>query len=139
MVLHLSSTQSINAALYEKADIALYYAKLTGRNKYIIYEDSMEDIDTSHSPASESEEYLVTKGIYIRTFGYFEVFVNGEALLIQNAKAKELLAILVDRRGVYVSQADLISCLWEDEPVNKVPWEDFEKQSCICGTPQTSF
>lgn len=107
-------------ALYEKADIALYYAKLTGRNKYIIYEDSMEDIDTSHSPASESEEYLVTKGIYIRTFGYFEVFVNGEALLIQNAKAKELLAILVDRRGTYVSQADLISCLWEDEPVNKV-------------------
>lgn len=107
-------------ALYERADIALHYAKLTGRNKYIIYDSTMEDIDLSCSEPSENEEYMVTKGIYIRTFGYFEVFVNGEALLIENAKAKELLAILVDRRGAYVSQADLISCLWEDEPVNKV-------------------
>ena len=80
----------------------------------------MDDIDTSCAMASENEEYMIKKGIFIRTFGYFEVFVNGDALLIENAKAKELLAILVDRRGAYVSQADLISCLWEDEPVNKV-------------------
>ncbi len=106
--------------LYEKADIALHYAKLTGRNKYIIYNSTMDDIDTSCAMASENEEYMIKKGIFIRTFGYFEVFVNGDALLIENAKAKELLAILVDRRGAYVSQADLISCLWEDEPVNKV-------------------
>lgn len=48
------------------------------------------------------------------------MFVNGEAPLIHNAKAKELLALLVDRRGAYVSQGDIISCLWEDESVNKV-------------------
>ncbi len=106
--------------LYEKADIALHYAKLTGRNKYTIYDNTMDDIGSSCAVSSENEEYMIKKGIYIRTFGYFEVFVNGDALLIENAKAKELLAILVDRRGAYVSQADLISCLWEDEPVNKV-------------------
>ncbi len=107
-------------SLYEKADAALHHAKLTGRNKYVLYDPSMDDLQDGYDTGTESEEYFVTKGIYIRTFGYFEVFVNGEPLLIQNAKAKELLAILVDRRGAYVSQADLISCLWEEEPVNKV-------------------
>lgn len=104
--------------LYEKADIALYHAKLTGRNKYVIYEDAMQDIEVMVTAIDEVASPNL--GIYIRTFGYFDVFVNGEALLIQNAKAKELLALLVDRRGGYLSPGDIIASLWEDEPVNKV-------------------
>ena len=32
-------------------------------------------------------------------------------------KAKELLALLVDRRGGFVTSADIITALWEDEPI----------------------
>ena len=37
--------------------------------------------------------------IFIRTFGYFDVFVDGVPILFRSEKAKELLALLVDRRG----------------------------------------
>lgn len=57
--------------------------------------------------------------IYIRTFGYFDLFLNGEAVLIPNAKAKELLALLVDRRGGFISSREIISYLWEGEPANE--------------------
>lgn len=58
------------------------------------------------------------RSVKIVTFGYFDVFVDGKPILFKNAKAKELLALLVDRRGGYVSPSEAISCLWEDEPVN---------------------
>lgn len=107
-------------SLYKKADLALYHAKLTGRNKYTIYEDGMQNTKTIFKVADNLEPMLPNVGIYIKTFGYFEVFLNGKAILIKNAKAKELLAFLVGRQGAYASQADIISCLWEDEPVNKL-------------------
>lgn len=56
--------------------------------------------------------------IFIRTFGYFDVFVNGSPILFRSEKAKELLALLVDRRGSYVSSSEAISILWENEPLS---------------------
>ncbi len=58
------------------------------------------------------------KSVQIRTFGYFDVFVDGKAVMFKTEKAKELLAVLVDRRGGYVSPEEAISLLWEDEPVS---------------------
>lgn len=60
------------------------------------------------------------KRVYIRTFGFFDVFVDGKALSFHSAKAKELLALLVDRRGGFVTSAEVIGNLWEDEDANKV-------------------
>ena len=38
------------------------------------------------------------KRIVIRTFSYFDIFVDGETIPFSCKKAKELLALLVDRR-----------------------------------------
>lgn len=65
--------------------------------------------------------------IKIRTFGYFDVFINDVPVLFKSAKAKELLAILVDRRGGYVSASEAISYLWEDETANKVTLARYRK------------
>lgn len=67
------------------------------------------------------------KRISIRTFGYFDVFINDVPVAFKSAKAKELLAILVDRRGGYVSAGDAISYLWENEPANKVTLARYRK------------
>lgn len=64
-------------------------------------------------PARDSDQK-----VFIRTFGYFDVFVEGRAIHFRSLKAKEMLAVLVDRRGGFVSQNELISCLWEDESSN---------------------
>lgn len=86
---------------------------------------------TADTAAVPSDDEGRDRDIYIRTFGFFEVFICGEALLIHNAKAKELLALLVDRRGAYVSQGDIISCLWESESVNKVTLARLRKAAML--------
>ncbi len=65
--------------------------------------------------------------VTIRTFGYFDVFVNGKPIAFRNKKSKELLALLVDRRGGYVTSDEAISFLWEEEPVNAVTLARYRK------------
>lgn len=57
--------------------------------------------------------------VSIRTFRYFEVFVDGEPIPFGSEKAKELLALLVDRRGGFVTSDDAIAALWEHEPISE--------------------
>lgn len=67
------------------------------------------------------------KRIVIRTFGYFDIFVDGETIPFSCKKAKELLALLVDRRGGFVTTGDAISYLWEDECTEKRMKDKFRK------------
>jgi two-component SAPR family response regulator len=53
--------------------------------------------------------------IFVRTFGNFELFVDGETLHFSRKPAKELLAYLVDRKGSTVTRKELCSVLLQDE------------------------
>ena len=55
------------------------------------------------------------KLIRIKTFGQFEVFVQGRPIKFAYSKTKELLAILVDKEGKMVSVGEAISILWEND------------------------
>lgn len=52
--------------------------------------------------------------IQVKTFGGFEIFVDGQPVRFDRTKAKELLAYLVDRRGVSVTSGEAYSALFED-------------------------
>lgn len=65
--------------------------------------------------------------VTIRTFGYFDVFVEGRPIAWRSQKSKELFALLVDRRGGFISSEEAISFLWEDEPVNPVTLSRYRK------------
>lgn len=67
------------------------------------------------------------KSVYIRTFGYFDVFINDQPILFRNKKSKELLALLVDRKGGYISSEEAISFLWEDEPTSALTLARYRK------------
>lgn len=54
--------------------------------------------------------------IYIKTFGHFDVFVDKKPIMFRSGKAKELLALLVDRQGGTVTTEQIIAALWEDRP-----------------------
>lgn len=59
----------------------------------------------------------ISKGkVEIRTFGRFDVMVDGRAIDFSSRKAKELLALLVARRGGMVETEYAIDLLWEEEP-----------------------
>ena len=53
--------------------------------------------------------------LYIQCFGPFEVFWQGEPLPFRRRKTKELLAFLVDRKGVACTSEEIVAALWEDE------------------------
>ena len=54
------------------------------------------------------------KRVYARTFGRFDMFIDGEAVYFPNAKAKELLALCVDHRGGAVTIEEAVDKLWEN-------------------------
>ena len=53
--------------------------------------------------------------VRVQTFGDFEVFVSGKPLKFSRAKAKELLAYLVDRKGAGVTTERIAAVLFENE------------------------
>lgn len=65
--------------------------------------------------------------VSIRTFGYFDVFVGDRPIAFRNKKSKELFALLVDRRGGFVTSEEAIAFLWEEEPVNAVTLARYRK------------
>lgn len=64
---------------------------------------------------------LITKNanqrIRVQAFPTFEVYNNDRRIEFKRKKCKELLALLVDRRGGMVTMGDAIACLWPDKDV----------------------
>ena len=74
-------------------------------------------------PARLKQEltFLYRKRVKIQTFGGFEVFVDGKLLTFHRAKAKELLACLVDRHGAGLTTREACSLLWEQDAAGSSP------------------
>ncbi len=63
---------------------------------------------------------LRTSGkVYVQTFGGFSVFIDGKILNFPRSRAKELLALLVDRRGAPVTAREACASLFGDKPYNE--------------------
>ena len=52
----------------------------------------------------------------IKTFGNFEIFMNGMPITFARSKTKELFAYLVDRNGALCTNGELIGILWGNSP-----------------------
>ena len=96
--------------LYDKAETALLLAVQSRSRQPVFYSDKMN---------SEPDAFLKPR-VWIHTFGVFEVYVDQKPVNFHSAKAKELLALMVDRRGGYLTTDEAIACLWEDEQPDKV-------------------
>ena len=58
-------------------------------------------------------------GIFVSTFGSFELIVNGEEVSFGRAKSKELLAYLVDKQGKAAARKELAAVLFEREDYSR--------------------
>lgn len=79
------------------------------------------------SPEDGKPSLPENRTVSIRTFGYFDVFVGDTPIAFRNKKAKELFALLVDRKGGYVTSEEAVSFLWEDEPANTLTLSRYRK------------
>ena len=85
---------------------------------FILKPVSKEKIERAVTRLREFPNQNITTGVYMQTFGNFEVFVNGKPVAFKRLKSKELLAYLIDRQGASVTTAEIASILWEDKEYN---------------------
>lgn len=53
--------------------------------------------------------------------------MNDKPIAFRSQKSKELFALLIDRRGGFVTSDEAITFLWEDDPVNAVTLARYRK------------
>lgn len=82
---------------------------------YILKPASKERLAAEIEYADIVRKQLPEAHICIHTFGEFDVVVDGEVVSFTRARARELLAYLVDRQGRSVTRATAFAILWEDE------------------------
>jgi len=55
------------------------------------------------------------KKLTVKCFGSFEVLSNGQTLTFKRTKAKELLAVLIDRNGAGMTGKQICAVLWPED------------------------
>lgn len=77
--------------------------------KPVIAENIKRELENLRFPVSGK------KRIYVQAFGPFEIFGDGVPLKFTYSKSKELLAVLIDAKGVTCSMGMVEELLWENE------------------------
>lgn len=95
---------------YEEYAVSAFQLHASGYlMKPITAEAVQKEID--HIKGVKSTEKLLT----IQCFGNFEALYNGESLPFKRKKAKELLAVLVDRNGAGITAKQICAILFHDD------------------------
>ena len=109
MVLH-PRCRIIFCTGYEEYAVSAFRLHVSGYlMKPITPEAVQREID--HIKGIKATEKLLT----IKCFGNFEVFHNGKSLPFKRKKAKELLAVLVDRTGAGMTAKQICAILFPDD------------------------
>ena len=68
---------------------------------------------------SDKNQKPLLRQITAKTFGEFDLLVEGKTVSFSRAKSKELLAYLIDRNGSSVTRASLFAVLFEEKPYDR--------------------
>lgn len=80
---------------------------------YILKPATPEQIKQALSNLRNPIEVKNNNRVRFQCFGDFEIFVDEKPLVFKRAKAKEIVAYLVDRNGSSVTMGELLSVLWD--------------------------
>ena len=61
------------------------------------------------------EHYNGHKRVFAQTFGDFELFVDGVPVDFKYKRTKEIVALLINNKGAYTTNGEIIAALWEDD------------------------
>lgn len=82
---------------------------------YLLKPVSLEKLKAEICYAFTDAKAASPSRVQIRTFGEFDLLVDGNPVSFPRAKSKELLAYLIDRQGGSVTRASAFAVLFEDE------------------------
>ena len=81
---------------------------------YLLKPVSLEKLAAEVRYVCDGKQEAPTPHILIKTFGYFDVYIDDKPIGFRLAKSKEILAYLVDKQGAGVTRAELFAAVWED-------------------------
>lgn len=55
------------------------------------------------------------KRVFAQTFGDFEIFADGKPIEFKYKKTKEILAVLINKKGAQTTNGELIATMWEED------------------------
>lgn len=84
--------------------------------KPITKKDVAAELASLRNPISNGAD---DKRIRIKTFGNFDIFLDGKPITFKRSKAKEILAFLVDRRGSTCTRKDIAAYVFEDRDYSR--------------------
>ncbi len=90
-------------------------------NGYLLKPILKDELKNELAYALHEHELKPTIKPYLRTFGSFDLFVQGEPVRFKRSKSKEVLAWLTDRKGAWVNYKELTANLWENYTLETVP------------------
>ena len=82
---------------------------------YLLKPVTKADIETELAHIASTRKKRTRYKIRVQTFGTFAVFANDMPLHFGRARAKELVACLVDRKGSPLTPPDISAILWPEE------------------------
>ncbi len=92
-----------------------YEAMAMHASGYLLKPASAPKVKEEFEQLRYAERYNSHKRIFAQTFGNFEFFVDGKPIEFKYTKTKEIVAVLVNNRGAYTTNGEIIACLWEDD------------------------
>ena len=84
-------------------------------NGYIMKPIEKEKLVAEINHALSSKAVTSYPHIFAKTFGEFDLQIDGKPLRFARSKSKELLAFLIDKQGAGVKRAVAFAALYEDE------------------------
>ena len=84
-------------------------------NGYIMKPIEKEKLVAEINHALSSKAVTSYPHIFAKTFGEFDLLIDGKPLRFARSKSKELLAFLIDKQGAGVKRAVAFAALYEDE------------------------
>lgn len=75
---------------------------------------------TGGTRAPKPQPEVAQSKVFFKTFGSFDLLIDGIPVHFKNAKAKEMLALLVDRKGSSVTGLQAFTKLWEGREYDRV-------------------
>jgi len=81
---------------------------------YLLKPVILEELEEAVEYAEKIRAIQPSGHIVVKTFGRFEIYVNGETMAFPRSKSKELLAYLIDQHGKGVTRPVIFAALWEE-------------------------
>ena len=93
---------------------------------YLMKPVDKDELNAEIEHALANHSFRSDAHIIAKTFGDFDLFVDGQTVIFKRSKSKELFAYLIEKRGRIVIRAQAFTALYEDKEYDRPMQKQFD-------------